>query len=270
MHCIRCGVTLSGDQEVYCESCRLLSKAGRPLPPSSHPVASGATDIVVCSYCGERNRLVPGRVRPRCGRCNTQLPSVESSATGLATKLSPTRVLPPPEWPEASELGSRVVSRELPPKRVLPPREWAERRSVRRRPKGIVHQRTNRLYWWSTAVLSVLMVLSGLGDLFRFQPFVEDLRRLGYPEYLLTILGIAKLLGVAALLYPGMPRLKEWAYAGFAFDLGGATISQLVSGSTVAQVLPPAVCGSLVALSYITYRATTRSTRLVRASTNAA
>jgi uncharacterized membrane protein YphA (DoxX/SURF4 family) len=72
------------------------------------------------------------------------------------------------------------------------------------------------------------MVLSGLGDLFPFQPFVEDLQRLGYPEYLLTILGIAKLLGVAALLYPGMPRLKEWAYAGFAFDLGGATISQLV------------------------------------------
>ena len=103
------------------------------------------------------------------------------------------------------------------------------------------------------------MVLSGCGDLFRFQPFVEDVQRLGYPEYLLSLLGTAKLLGVAALLYPGMPRLKEWAYAGFAFDLGGATISQLVSGSAVTQVLPPAICGSLVATSYIAYRATTRS-----------
>lgn len=130
MHCIGCGVTLSGGQEVYCESCRRLSGAGRPLPPASHPVASGAPDIVVCLYCGERNRLVPGRVRPRCGKCNTQLPSVESSARDLATKSSPKRVLPPPEWREASELGSRVASRELPPKRVLPPPELAKPRSV--------------------------------------------------------------------------------------------------------------------------------------------
>lgn len=117
---------------------------------------------------------------------------------------------------------------------------------------------TKRVYWWSTGLLAVLMLLSGGGDLLRFQPFVEDLLRLGYPDYLLTLLGIAKLLGVVALLYPGLPRLKEWAYAGFTFDLGGATISQLVSGSTVAQILPPAVCGSLVAISYIAHRAARR------------
>jgi hypothetical protein len=107
----------------------------------------------------------------------------------------------------------------------------------------------------ATGFLSALMLLSGGGDLLGFQPFVEDLRRLGYPDYLLTPLGIAKFLGVAALLYPGLPRLKEWAYAGFAFDLGGATISQLVSGSAIEQILPPVLCGSLVAISYITYRA---------------
>jgi DoxX-like family len=111
-----------------------------------------------------------------------------------------------------------------------------------------------RVYWVSTGLLSVLMLLSGAGDLLRFPPFVEDLRRLGYPDYLLTLLGTLKLLGVAALLYPGLPRLTEWAYAGFAFDLWGATISQLVSGSSAAQVLPPALCGSLVAISYIAYR----------------
>jgi uncharacterized membrane protein YphA (DoxX/SURF4 family) len=98
------------------------------------------------------------------------------------------------------------------------------------------------------------MVLSGVGDLFHFQSFVEDIRRLGYPVYLLTLLGVAKLLGVVALLYPGVPRLKEWAYAGFTFDLAGATISQVLSHSTAAQVLAPAVCGLLVAISYVAYR----------------
>jgi hypothetical protein len=118
----------------------------------------------------------------------------------------------------------------------------------------VSHQLTNRFYWGSTALLSVLMVLSGLGDLFRYQPFVEEIRRLGYPEYLLTLLGIAKLFGVPALLYSGTPRLKEWAYAGFAFDLGGAAISQVVSRSTVAQLFVPTVCGLLLTASYITYR----------------
>ena len=106
------------------------------------------------------------------------------------------------------------------------------------------------------------MVCSGGADLLRFQPFVEDIRRLGYPDYLLTLLGIAKLLGVPVLLYPGTPRLKEWAYAGFAFALGGATISQLVSGSTVAQVLPAAVSGSLLAISYVAYRVGAGKTQL--------
>jgi hypothetical protein len=110
------------------------------------------------------------------------------------------------------------------------------------------------MYLGSTALLSVLMLFSGVGDLLRLQPFVEDLRRLGYPEYVMTLLGIAKLLGVAALLYPGVPRLKEWAYAGFAFDLGGATLSQLISGSTLAQILPPASCAAVLAIAYVAYR----------------
>jgi hypothetical protein len=112
----------------------------------------------------------------------------------------------------------------------------------------------NRAYWACTTLLSALMLLSGAGDLLRLEAFVEDLRRLGYPGYLLTVLGIAKLLGVSALLYPGMPRLKEWAYAGFTFDLGGATISQVLSGPTVARVMPPMLCGLVLASSYLAYR----------------
>jgi DoxX-like family len=125
---------------------------------------------------------------------------------------------------------------------------------MRARGRAVSHRGIERVYWASTALLSLLMLVSGSGDLFRFPPFVEDLHRLGYPDHVLTLLGIAKLLGVAALLFPGHPRLREWAYAGFAFDLGGATISQIVSGSTLLQILPPAVCGVVLAISYVAYR----------------
>ncbi|HVH04672.1 MAG TPA: DoxX family protein [Myxococcota bacterium] len=116
------------------------------------------------------------------------------------------------------------------------------------------HRAATRTYWTATALFCFLMLVSGAGDLLRFEPFVEDLRRLGYPLYVMTLLGVAKLFGVAALLHPGVPRLKEWAYAGFAFDLGGATISQLVSRSALGQVLPPLLCGVVLAASYLAYR----------------
>ena len=40
---------------------------------------------------------------------------------------------------------------------------------------------------------------------------VAGLAQLGYPAYLLLLLGAWKVLGAAAILAPGLPRLKEWA-----------------------------------------------------------
>ena len=60
---------------------------------------------------------------------------------------------------------------------------------------------------------------------------------MGYPPYFLVILGIWKLLGAVALVIPGFPRLKEWAYAGVIFDLTGAVASLLVSGFIDAGTL---------------------------------
>ena len=114
--------------------------------------------------------------------------------------------------------------------------------------------RINRAYWVFSAVFCCLMLLSAAGNLLRAQAVADDFRRLGYPDYLLTVLGVAKVLGVAALLCPGVPHLKEWAYAGFSFALLGATISQLMSASTVAQVVPALVCLFLLAGSYLSYR----------------
>ncbi len=111
----------------------------------------------------------------------------------------------------------------------------------------------NRVYWICSVVFCCFMLLSAAGDLLRVQAFADDLRRLGYPGYLLTVLGVAKALGVAALLYPGAPHLKEWAYAGFAFVLLGAALSQLMSVPTLAQVMSAVVCLFLLAGSYLSY-----------------
>jgi hypothetical protein len=77
---------------------------------------------------------------------------------------------------------------------------------------------------------------------------------MGYPAYLLPFLGTAKLLGVVAILVPGnYPRIKEWAYAGLAFDLFGATYSILSNGQPVSDWIFMALPLILAAGSYSFY-----------------
>ena len=116
--------------------------------------------------------------------------------------------------------------RELPDSAESP---QAGRRSVRRR-KG---------YWIATTVVVAESLAGGAMDLFRFHPYVSVLTGLGYPAYFATILGSAKLLAAGALLAPGYPRLKEWAYAGVVFNMGGAAISQLAAGNTWVDAVVP-------------------------------
>lgn len=82
-------------------------------------------------------------------------------------------------------------------------------------------------YWVATGVTCLVMGGGGIGDLLRVEDLQATMENLGYPMYLLTILGVAKLLGVITVLAPGFTRLKEWAYAGFTFDLLGAFLSHL-------------------------------------------
>jgi uncharacterized membrane protein YphA (DoxX/SURF4 family) len=85
-------------------------------------------------------------------------------------------------------------------------------------------------YWVATAYFAFTMLMAGIGELSASHDLVQIAVHEGYPVYLLTILGVWKLLGVIALLVPGFPRLKEWAYAGFFFDLTGAAVSGIVRG----------------------------------------
>jgi uncharacterized membrane protein len=105
-------------------------------------------------------------------------------------------------------------------------------------------------YWISTGLFCLAFVGGGLGHLFHADPMAEGMARLGYPAYVMSILGVAKLLGVAALLAPGQPTLKEWAYAGFAFDLIGAAASHLFAGDPIGEAVPPLVLLAIGAASY--------------------
>ena len=74
---------------------------------------------------------------------------------------------------------------------------------------------------------------------------------LGYPMYFIPFLGVAKFLGVIAILFPGFPRVKEWAYAGFVYDLAGAIYSAIAVGDPAGKWMPIFIGLALITASYI-------------------
>jgi uncharacterized membrane protein YphA (DoxX/SURF4 family) len=114
------------------------------------------------------------------------------------------------------------------------------------------------LYWISTVLLAAVLLLGGVMDVLRAPPVVQTIVALGYPAYLASILGVWKLLGAAAIASPGLPRLKEWAYAGLVFDLSGAAFSHALSGDPASKVAVPLVLLGLAAVSWALRPATRR------------
>ena len=83
-------------------------------------------------------------------------------------------------------------------------------------------------YWVTTGFLVFNMLSGGLAELAQLKGNAEGMLALGYPLYVMLILGAWKVLGSIALLAPRFPRLKEWAYAGIFFNMSGAAISHVV------------------------------------------
>jgi uncharacterized membrane protein YphA (DoxX/SURF4 family) len=111
-----------------------------------------------------------------------------------------------------------------------------------------------RLYWIVTSLMAAFMLTASIPDILRIPQAVEVFTHLGYPTYLLPFIGVAKMLGVIAVLAPGFRRLKEWAYAGLVFDLIGALYSHLAVGDPPSAWGFPSVGLILVAGSYLLYR----------------
>ncbi|WP_118975538.1 DoxX family protein [Taibaiella koreensis] len=105
------------------------------------------------------------------------------------------------------------------------------------------------LYWIFAILFSLLMLMDAIGGITLQQAGIDALQQLGYPIYLLRFFGVLKILGLIAILVPGFPRLREWAFAGFAFNFIGA----LFSWSSVGQasnVIFPVIALVLLALIY--------------------
>ncbi|WP_346238417.1 DoxX family protein [Niabella insulamsoli] len=105
------------------------------------------------------------------------------------------------------------------------------------------------IYWIATLWLALGMVSTGIVQLLQMEEETASMRDLGYPLYFLTIIGIWKLLGVVAILIPGFPLLKEWAYAGFFFAMSGAIASHLFSGDPPTTIFPPLLLLALTIIS---------------------
>ena len=114
-------------------------------------------------------------------------------------------------------------------------------------------KRNKIIYWISTIWLALGMVSTGAVQLFKGKTGaggVDSITHLGYPVYLLTILGIWKILGVIALLIPKFPLLKEWAYAGFFFVMLGAAFSHIASGDSINEIFPSLLLLILIVISW--------------------
>ncbi|MEQ7799345.1 DoxX family protein [Pedobacter sp. ASV1-7] len=109
---------------------------------------------------------------------------------------------------------------------------------------------TKIIYWIATLWLALGMLSTGIVQLLKMKEEVNLMTTLGYPSYLLTILGIWKILGVIAVLIPKFPLLKEWAYAGFFFTMTGAVISHLIVGDSAKNLFGPVLLLVLTTVSW--------------------
>ena len=106
------------------------------------------------------------------------------------------------------------------------------------------------VYWTATVLIAAELGVGGVWDIARI-PYVRDLVvHLGYPTYFLVLLGVWKILGAIALLMPGRPVVKEWAYAGTFFVYTGAIASHLTERYAVGEVAVLTVMTVLTVLSW--------------------
>ncbi|MET3036561.1 DoxX family protein [Chryseobacterium sp. NRRL B-14859] len=116
--------------------------------------------------------------------------------------------------------------------------------------KNKSEKRTKIIYWIFTLWMALGMVSTALVQLMKNKDELENFTHLGYPAYLMTIIGVWKLLGIIAILIPKRLLLKEWAYAGFFFVMSGAVISHLIMGDTAGRTFPAVLLLTLVIISW--------------------
>jgi hypothetical protein len=122
-------------------------------------------------------------------------------------------------------------------------------------------KKTKILYWIFTSSFALLMLSSAIPDVLSSPVAVKGMHEgLGYPLYFIPFIGVAKILGAAAILIPGYSRIKEWAYAGLLFDLTGATYSIASSGQPASGLIFMTLPLAVGICSYIFYHKKQKAT----------
>lgn len=113
-------------------------------------------------------------------------------------------------------------------------------------------------YWIATGLFAALMLADGFAGFAQTKDGQQAMAMLGYPMYIMTILGVAKLLGAVALVQTRFATLKEWAYAGFAFNFLGASASWFLAGQGPVYVLFPLVALAMLFGTYYLWKRVSR------------
>ena len=106
-------------------------------------------------------------------------------------------------------------------------------------------------YWVTTGLVAAMSLFAAFSYLTGNSQAVEGFAHVGYPQQLRVLLGIATLLGAIALVVPGFPKLKEWAYAGFTFAWIAASVAHYLAKDG-PKVFMPVILLALLAVSYVT------------------
>lgn len=130
-------------------------------------------------------------------------------------------------------------------------------------------KRDKIIYWVATIWLALGMTSTGIVQLMKVPEEVTMITGLGYPVYFITIMGVWKLLGSVAVLAPRFPLLKEWAYAGFFFNMTGAIFSHAVMGGSAADFFGPSLLLVLTITSWYFRPADRKIATLNESVTNA-
>ncbi len=106
------------------------------------------------------------------------------------------------------------------------------------------------IYWASTGLISAMMLMSG--SMYFTEDVKLEMAKIGFPDFFRVELGVAKILGVLALLLPMIPKnVKEWAYAGFGIVFISATLLHISMGDPAGKIIAPVIAMIFLAVSYI-------------------
>ncbi|MEI9808282.1 MAG: DoxX family protein [Bacteroidota bacterium] len=114
--------------------------------------------------------------------------------------------------------------------------------------------RSTVLYWVVTLIFCLAMLMDGVGGITKQEAGQEVMRHLGFPIYAMVIFGVAKILGVIAVLQPKYKTIKEWAYAGFVINCAGAFASRIAVGDSGLELIFPLIILAITLFSYFVWK----------------